>query len=231
MITDNNDIFNVMHLSDSFFPTGLFATSNGIEKMFFDKRITTSDELFRFIKTTLLQQIGPSDCVMLSFAYDYAKDDDYDKIIDLDRMCYCLKPIKEARDYSTRSGKQLAKCVTEMSNNKFLRWYIDSIEGSKMTGIYTISFAICCNALDVSKANALSMFLYGFVVSNVGAALRLGMIQHYEGQKIIHKLKPLLASIVNNSLSVSLSDVWQFAPQIEIFQMKHEKMDSKMFIT
>ena len=31
------------------------------------------------------------------------------------------------------------------------------------------------------------MFLYGFTVGIVGAALRLGLIQHIEGQKIIHR--------------------------------------------
>jgi urease accessory protein len=75
------------------------------------------------------------------------------------------------------------------------------------------------------------MLLYGFVVSNVGAALRLGMIQHFEGQKIIHNLKPLMTKIVKENSNKAIEEMWQFSPQIEINQMSHEEMDSKMFIT
>ncbi len=34
----------------------------------------------------------------------------------------------------------------------------------------------------------MTMLLYGFTVSVVGAALRLGLIQHLEGQKLFMKL-------------------------------------------
>lgn len=231
MITDDTHIFDVMHLSDSFFPTGLFATSNGLESMFLNRVITTPDQLYHFIETIINQQVGPSECIILSNAYDVARTREYDEIANIDKICYAVRPIKESREVSIRSGTQLAKCVKEFESNELLDWYLESINESKITGIYPVSFAVCCSILNISKKNTLSMFLHGFVVSVVGAALRLGMIQHYQGQKIIHCLKPLLADIVNDSMTKSVSDVWQFAPHIEIFQMKHEKTDSKMFIT
>ena len=75
------------------------------------------------------------------------------------------------------------------------------------------------------------MILYGFTVGIVGAALRLGLIQHLEGQKIIHSIKPIISQTVKEYSNKSLLEIWQFAPQADIFQMSHEKMDSKMFIT
>jgi urease accessory protein len=75
------------------------------------------------------------------------------------------------------------------------------------------------------------MLLYGFVVSVIGAALRLGILQHLDGQKIIHELKPFILVSVNENIGKSLSSIWQFAPAIDIKQMKHEQMDARMFIT
>ena len=77
----------------------------------------------------------------------------------------------------------------------------------------------------------MTMLLYGFTVGVVGAALRLGLIQHFEGQKIIHNIKPIISQTINEYSNKSLSEMWQFAPQVDIVQMSHEKMDSKMFIT
>ncbi len=65
----------------------------------------------------------------------------------------------------------------------------------------------------------------------VGAALRLGLIQHFEGQIIIHSIKPIISQTIKEYSSKSLIEMWQFAPQVDIIQMSHEKMDSKMFIT
>jgi urease accessory protein len=65
----------------------------------------------------------------------------------------------------------------------------------------------------------------------VGAALRLGMLQHYDGQRIIHELKPEISEIVEKCIERPLSSMWQFAPGIDIIQIKHERMNSKMFIT
>ena len=75
------------------------------------------------------------------------------------------------------------------------------------------------------------MLVYGFVISVVGAALRLGILQHYEGQKLIHKIKPLILSTVQKNINRPYSSMWQFIPQLDIIQMHHEQMDSKMFIT
>lgn len=223
---------HVMQLSDSFFPTGLFATSNGLETIFFDRKLTSSQELVEFSRVIIEQQLGPSDCIVLANAYNFAKSSDYDKIMELDEMYCSFRTIKEMRDASIRSGSQLVKCIKEFLNeDQSLNWFSNCLHDRKISGTYPVSFAICCNALGITKEKVLLMFLYGFVTSTVGAALRLGMIQHLEGQRIIHQLKPLMIKIVKENLNKQVADIWQFAPQIEIFQMQHEKMDSKMFIT
>ena len=75
------------------------------------------------------------------------------------------------------------------------------------------------------------MMLYGFSVSMVGAALRMGLIDHFEGQKILHTLKPIITNTICENINKKPSSMWQFAPEIDIIQMSHEKMHSKMFVT
>jgi urease accessory protein len=90
---------------------------------------------------------------------------------------------------------------------------------------------VCSHALGIDRERAALSFLYGFVVSVVGAALRLGVIQHLEGQEIIHELKPEVIGAIRESMDVPASEIWQFSPHLDICQMRHEKMDSRMFIT
>jgi urease accessory protein len=112
-----------------------------------------------------------------------------------------------------------------------LKLYQREISEKRASGIYPVAFAVTSNVLGIPKHKAALMMLYGFSVSMVGAALRLGVLQHFDGQKIIHKLKPAILESVNKNINRPLTSMWQFAPDIDLIQISHEGMSSKMFIT
>lgn len=219
---------HMMQLSDSMFPTGLFAASGGIETMFLKKKITTSRELREFLGAVITRQLGPCECVMLANVH---RCQGRDEIAELDSMCHSMRANKEVREASCRSGGQLARCVAGFVTSDTLDWYCSMIVSKKASGEYPVSFGVCCSAMGIKTERALAMFLYGYLASSVGAALRLGMIDHMEGQEVIHALKPLISETVSESLKKPASEAWQFAPQAEIYQMVHEGTDAKMFIT
>jgi len=222
----------VMQLSDSFFPTGIFTTSNGLEFLFSEKKIRGTVDLIELIRINIIQQIGPTDCVALANVMDSANNNDLDQVFEADNLVFATKSIKEIRDASARSGVQLIKCVSEfIKDNNILNQYKDGITHNKAHGVFPVAFAICCNSLKIKKEKSMAMMLYGFSVGVIGAALRLGLIQHIESQKILHSIKPIISQTIKEYSNKSILEMWQFAPQVDIMQMSHEKMDSKMFIT
>ncbi|PIY88077.1 MAG: urease accessory protein, partial [Nitrosopumilales archaeon CG_4_10_14_0_8_um_filter_34_8] len=142
----------MMQLSDSFFPTGMFATSNGLEFLFKEKKIRSMEDIASIIKINIIQQIGPSDGVALANAFDSANKNDFGKVIDADTIVFATKSIKEIREASVRSGIQLIKCVSEFVNeNEILNQYKENIIKNKVHGVFPVAFAICCNALKIKK--------------------------------------------------------------------------------
>jgi urease accessory protein len=231
MSTDIFEQLGIMQLSDSFFPSGLYATSNGLEILIHDRKIKTANELGELIKIFIKQQIGPADCVALCNTYDFITKNDFEKIIQTDQTLYSMKLVKEIRETSTRSGIQLIKCVQSFKDDKFLKLYSDSITKGESAGVYPVCFAIAAYSLGVKKDHAAVMLLYGFTVGMVGAALRMGIIEHFEAQKIIDDLKSEIANIVQKNINKSISEMWQFAPELDIIQITHERLAEKMFIT
>ena len=223
---------SMLQLGDSFFPTGMYTTSSGLETLFYDKRIRTKEEILDFITVCLQYQIGPADCAALSNAYDFAKEGNLTKILEIDQLLFSMKLIKDIRNASTRSGTQLLNCFLSFAKDIDLTSsYYSSIKNKQASGVYPVALALASNDLGIKKEQACLILLYGFTVSIVGAALRLGILQHLEGQQIIHKLKPIILSVINNNINRHYSHLWQFSPGIDLVQMKHEQMDSKMFIT
>ena len=108
------DEVSMLQLGDSFFPTGMYTTSSGLETLFYDGRIKTKQDIIEFITVCLQYQIGPADCAALSNAYDFAKKENVTKIIEIDHILFSMKLIKEIREASTRSGRQLLNCLLSL---------------------------------------------------------------------------------------------------------------------
>jgi urease accessory protein len=235
MSTDKTTSINeisMLQLSDSFFPTGMYTTSNGLEALFYNKRIKNSNELRDLVQVYLEHQIGPADCAALGNSYEYAQRSDLPKVLEVDHKIFSMKLVKEIRDASSRAGTQLLKCLAFFTPNaKLLNTYLVAINKGQASGVYPVALAIASKTLNIPKNKTGLMMLYSFSVSIVGAALRLGLVQHFEGQRIIHELKPTISEVVKNNIDRPLESMWQFAPDIDITQIVHERMSSKMFIT
>ena len=222
---------SMMQLSDSFFPTGMYSMSNGLEAIFYSGKKIKAEELRELVKTYLEYQIGPADCTALGNAYEYAARSNLAKLLEVDRAIFSMKLVQEIRDASIRSGTQLVRCIRSFSDSKILAQYEDAIRGGQAFGPYPVALAVSANAFLIPKEKAALVMLYSFSVSIVGAALRLGMLQHFDGQKVIDELKPTIVKVIKANINRPIEGIWQFAPSIDIIQISHERMNSKMFIT
>jgi urease accessory protein len=224
---------SIMQMSDSFFPTGMYTMSNGLEALFYVRKVVNDPNSLRdLIRIYLEYQIGPADCTALGNSYEYSKKKDIEMLSGVDQTLFSMKLIREIREATTRSGTQLIRTVSSfISDSEVLNGYGEAIKRKEAYGVYAVALAVVCSALGISKQNAGLIMLYSFSVSIVGAALRLGVLQHIEGQRIIHELKPTIVKTVLQNIDRPVTSMWQFAPDIDILQIAHEKMDSKMFIT
>jgi len=230
MQSDDESLLSVMQLSDSFFPTGMYTMSNGLETLFYQNKIKNAKQLQTLIESCIRMQIGVADCVALGNTIDAANKSDMKSIIEIDQTLYAMKLVKEIREASVRSGLQLLSCMSVFAKNNLLDMYKKSVKSGRATGIYPVALGIASSISGIPKINAALILVYSFSVSFVGAALRLGMIDHYEGQKIIHALKRTILEASKN-VNEPMRTMWQFFPTLDIAQMMHERIENKMFVT
>lgn len=225
----DEDLLGIMQMSDSMFPAGTFAMSNGIESMHLAGDVATAGDLEGVLRSCLEHQTGPSDCSAAVQAHRHAARGDMPGILALDAKYVASKSVQEARDASARSGAQMIMCVTEILDDGAALGYAAEIRGGRASGAYPVSFGVCCRAMGVSEYGTALAMAYGFVAGSAGAALRLGIIQHVEAQHTIRSLKRDMEQAARTGCESET--LWQFCPQAEIMQMAHEEQDSKMFIT
>ena len=230
MNTDSSNL-SLMQLSDSFFPSGLYTMSNGLETFFDEKRVSSQNDISNLLEIILEQQLGPADSVALSNAYDCAKNDDVLGIIKCDNILNSMKLIQESRAASCRAGSQMIKCISAIFSNDLLKTYSEKISKNESPGTHPVVLGVCSFVMGIKKEQTKQMMMYGFCVSVTGAALRLGIIDHIQSQKILHEIKPKIQEILEKFSNTKIDDCWQFSPKYDLIQMTHENKFSKMFIT
>src|ERR1051326_5844886 len=105
------NIIDILQVSDSFFPSGMFAMSKRLESMFYAKQIADANGLADLVRIQLASQIGPADCVALGNTFTALESRDFAKVIEIDHMTFSIKLVQEIRNASVRSGSQLISCL------------------------------------------------------------------------------------------------------------------------
>lgn len=221
----------LLQISDSFFPAGLYSMSSGLETLFVRKEVVNRGQVERLVRAQIRQQVGPCDCVAAAAAHRLAGDGDTGAIARLDAEVMAIKAPLEARQASARSGAQALRAARQASADAVLAGYDSMVRKGAAAGSYPVSLGIISRALGIGAPRAALSLLYGFTVSVVGAALRLGIIEHLEGQSIIASLGPDIVRIAEQSCAARADGMWQFTPHLDISQMNHELAETRMFAT
>jgi urease accessory protein len=233
MNTDHE--FHLMQLSDSFFPSGMFSMSGGLESLMNDQKITNWIDVKNFILEQIEFQIFPCDCTVLLTALSAAKNNDLKAIVEIDEKYYSMKFPKEIRNSSIRSGKQVLNSIIHMvennNPNNFLDEFNKKIKSNETPGTYPVVLGIGAVCFDIPLDSITRMLLYSFSSSVVSAAIRLGLIQHLDAQKILNQLAEPINKIILENKEKDLQNIWQLSPLTEIYQMNHEHSETRMFIT
>ena len=235
MCMNTNYEFHLMQLADSFFPSGMFGMSSGLESFVKYGKIITSNDVLKFIKQQIKFQLVPCDCVILILAIYAAQSNDIPKIVDIDNRFNSMRLVREVRNASVRSGPQMLNCVMHMTDhnkkNKFAHKFMSKIESKETAGTYPVCLGIAANCLGIPKKSAIKMMLYSYSISIIGAAIRLGVIQHLNGQRILTQLSDDINTLSKSIKKKSINNIWQLTPLTDILQMNHEHDDYRMFIT
>lgn len=233
MNTDHE--FFLMQLADSFFPSGMFGLSNGLESLTKHNRIKNKQDVLNFIEQQIEFQLVPCDCMVFLIAMEAAKNDNIEELVEADNRFYSMKLMREVRNTSVRTGSQILNCIIQMTFDKkkdnTAKNFQKKIASNETVGTYPVCLGIAASLLGIPAKSGVRMMLYSFSQSVIAAAIRLGIIEHISGQIILTTLADKINSISENIKKESLNSIWQLTPMTDIFQMIHEHDDSKMFIT
>ena len=232
MLTDTalegKPLLTLLQLTDSFFPTGAFAHSFGLETYVQLELVNDPEAFEMFLRSTLHHGFRNSDVVAIGLTY---KATGIEQIIDLDARLTAMKIARESREGSIKIGKQFLRNTAILERNEMLDEYTERVRSGRCAGHHAIAYGLVGSTAKIDLFSAVLGYLHAHIVGQVSAAVRLIPLKPTDGQRIIQAIRPELIDIARYAEEASMDDLSGFTPGLDIRGMQHERLYSRLFIS
>lgn len=224
-----SNLLRLFQITDSFFPSGSFAYSRGLETYVNEGIIRDREGLEKFLKAYLTGLVAKGDALFVKLSWEAARREELGTILRLDKLTHSMRLAKELREGSIQTGRQLLKVMGALHSSVLLGHFAEKIETGDAWGHHPVVFGLVCGALEISKEDSVMAYLYQMVSGIVSAGVRLIPLGHLEGQRVIEETRLTALKIAEDLVFLSEDDLSSFAPGIEIRAMRHECLYTRLF--
>lgn len=218
-----------MQLADSFFPTGSFTLSHGLESLVQMGKVKSKDELQTFLELLLLHKIGTTDVVALIHSHRSLNHQELAVLRQIERQLFVQTAIAKYRETQRQSGRALLMVAQATWQDQRLEMLQREVAQGKMYCLHPVIFGAVSAIAGLSTENAVVAFVHGLVTSILSAAIRLSVLGHLQAQQILRYLAPVMERVWDTASGMSLSQMGSGTPFIDLAQMHHEKLDQRLF--
>ncbi|MFM7840576.1 MAG: urease accessory protein UreF [Nitrospira sp.] len=225
---DTASLVQGLRFVDSFFPSGGFAFSSGLEAAVQGGAVRNADDLFRYVEDLLRNGIGRRDAVAVAKAGDALRANKLTAILEIDHELSAMKIGRESRLASRQVGKQIIRIAAEqIEGHPVLSTYLAAVETDRTPGHAAVALGLTLAAVGWKKDDAVGAFLYQAATGFIAAAVKLLPIGQREGQRLLHEWTPLIVEI--SAAACREASMASWSPVQDIYAMKHRWLESRLF--
>lgn len=219
-----------LQLADSFFPSGLYTLSHGLETCVQLGQVDGST-FGALLAEHLRAGFGASDSVALACAYRAGEQAQLLEAICADKRLTAVKLAREMRETSCRVGHQLLNLSRRLFGKPLLDEYAQQVESGDAPGNHAIVLGLSMALLGIPRERAVLSDLYAFSASFVAAGVRLNVIEYRAAQAILHQHRPLLVQVAQETCTKHVEDIASSVPWIDVMAMRHEQAEVRLFMS
>jgi len=210
----------LLQLTDSFFPVGAFAYSDGLESAASTGKVHDGPSLRIWIEHYLQHVFVPCDGLAFVQCALALQGGDFQRIQTIDSELTAIRPSSAVRHSSNVIGKRL------------LATYSGLFDPPSVDLLYSnapVAYALALTERRIDVRTGLLAFGYSRVAGMVSASLRLISLGQQEAHVILSESLEVLTSSLDRIFEIQTEPIRCFTPLMDIEQMNHRHLYSRMF--
>jgi urease accessory protein len=224
------DDWLLWQLADSAFPTGGFAHSLGLEAAWQHGEVRNRTELISFIEAGL-QQLGHAALPFVTAAFD-----EPEKLGEFDQLCDAFTTNNVANRASRAQGRAFLAAVERIFPERRPPARREDQSFNQHAGSdtdvpkhFAPVFGALMRELKLPKQTALRLFSFNQLRSVFAAAVRLNIIGPMEAQVLQQRAAVKAEEILIRCESLTLDDLAQTSPLLDLWQGAQDRLYSRLF--
>jgi urease accessory protein len=224
-------IAGLLQAGDSFYPTGSYAHSFGLEGLVQAGVVRDRDTLREFIFRSVLPALRHSELPLAAHAWRAFEQADWKRVGELCVLSSALKTPRELRTAAENIGRQRAELAATLRASPFAAEYLRRASEKAWPFSAAISAALEGRVLGAPLPAVLAGVCYATIASILSAAMKLLRLGQNTSQALITEAVTAATSFIAEAEKIPLDEIGWFNPWLDIAAARHETADSRMFIS
>ena len=221
-------LLNGLRFVDSFFPSGGFAFSFGLEAAVKDGAVRDGKDLARYVEDLLVQGIGRREAIAVAVAHEAEMTGRLAPALAVDRTLEAFKLGRDSRFASRQMGRQVIKVAAEQFHeHRPLLEYRRAVEEARTPGHVPVAVGLTLAVCGWSRQDTVAAFLYQTAQGMVSAAMKLLPVGQQQGQQLLAGWGPMIAHVSHHVTPQAGLASW--SPIHDIYAMRHARLESRLF--
>lgn len=236
LVPDTSWLPGLLQLTDSFFPTGAYAHSFGLEGLVHEDVVTDAASLRDFLLIAFLPALAKTDLPIsalawTAFAVGPEQKPDWRGMEEICQRCAALKPSREPREASENIGRQRLEMLCRLHPRALAEEFAREVSARKWTVGAPIAAALEGRVLGAPQSAVLAAVFYSATAGVLAAAMKLVRIGQNTAQSLLSEALTLAPAMLETAAALPLAETGSFNPWLDIAAARHQTADGRLFIS
>lgn len=225
---DTSSLLKGLRFVDSFFPSGGYAYSSGLEAAVQGGAVRNAEELSRYVLESLTTGMGEREAVVVGMAHEAYLAGSLEMAFKADHSLEAMQLGRESRIASRQMGRQVIRLAAEQRGRQLLiDDYLAAVEAERTPGHLAVAVGLTLASAGWSKEDTIASFLYQTATGFVAAAMKLMPLGQREGQRLLESWLEVIERVSRNAADRHVLQSW--SPVQDIYAMRHSRLESRLF--
>lgn len=227
-------LLTMLHLTDSALPTGGFSHSLGLEN-YLQRDIVNSPDTFSRWMYAYIRQASFNDALVAKLTAEAVRQPHADavkELAQLDALAHTTLVPRQIREANASMGGRMVKIIeVAVPDHPLVQWYAEAVRDGQAYGCPALAHGLALSAVGLDTEMVVRSYLMQTTASLTQNAIRGIPIGQNAGQKVLVGSYPVIEEAVATTMGHGYLDLGAAAPGLEIAQMQHESLRSRMFMS